>query len=260
MAGTIAVVAITGTKSSDPNRVSAAAYQPIATTAMFPAIAHLHEHAPEQVGPMLRRSFNTLLLVSVPIGVGTIVVAPSFIELLYGQAFDGAAPVLAVYGVVVMLSSQTILLGRFALATGRAKFWSSSMMIVTALSIPLDIVLVPWTDRTFDNGAIGGALAYVVTEGLLIVVGLATFGRSILGGATARRVVRCGVAAAAMLAVSWPFRDEFFMIPGAIAVLAYLAIIIGLRTLQPHEREYVARGRARLARSRRPGATKEGST
>lgn len=211
----------------------------IVATAMFPAIAQLHERSPGEVPALLGQSLNTLLLVALPIGLGTIIVAPSFVDLLYGEDFTNAAPVLTVYGVVVTLSSLTILLGRFALATGRAAFWSSVMFAMTLLTIPLDLVLVPWTDQRFNNGAIGGALAYVVTEGLLIGFGLVVIGRGALTASSAKRLVRCLIAGAAMLAASWSFRDEFFVIPGAIAVTTYAFVIVILRTLEPHEIVYL---------------------
>lgn len=222
----------------------------IVTTALFPAIADLHQRSPEDVAPMLRRAFNTLLLVSVPIGLGTIVVAPALIDLVLKPEFEPTASVLAVYGVVVLLSSQTILLGRFALATGRAKFWSALMIGATVLTVPLDIVLVPWTDRRFDNGAIGGALAYVVTEGLLIVVGVATIGAGLLTRGTLARIVRCTIAGALMLAVAWPLRDEFFVIPGVVSVLTYLVAILALRTLSAEERQHVQRAFSRIRKGR----------
>lgn len=199
---------------------------------------------------MLRRSFNTLLLAAVPIGIGTIVVAPSFVRFLYGPDFAESAPVLAVYGVVVILSSQTILLGRFALATDRVRFWSSLMVVVTVLSVPLDYVLVPWTDREFDNGAIGGALAYVVTETLLIVIGIWKVAPGLLSRVTWMRIGRCAIAGAAMLLVSWPVRDRFFVIPGLVSVIVYVVVILALRTLNDSERVLLQRARAQLPRRR----------
>jgi len=222
----------------------------IASTALFPAIAELHERSPHEVGTMLRRSFNTLLLAAVPIGIGTIVVAPSFVRFLYGPDFAESAPVLAVYGVVVILSSQTILLGRFALATDRVRFWSSLMVVVTVLSVPLDYVLVPWTDREFDNGAIGGALAYVVTETLLIVIGIWKVAPGLLSRVTWMRIGRCAIAGAAMLLVSWPVRDRFFVIPGLVSVIVYVVVILALRTLNDSERVLLQRARAQLPRRR----------
>ena len=223
----------------------------IVTTAMFPAVADLHERSPADVPPLLRRSFNTLLLVSVPIGLGTILVAPSLIDIVLTPEFAPAASVLAVYGVVVILSSQTILFGRFALATGRAKFWSMLMIGATILTIPLDIVLVPWTDRQFDNGAIGGALAYVVTEGLLIVIGALTIGSGMFTRETFARIGRCTVSGALMLAAAWPFREEFFAIPGAIGVITYAVAILVLRTLSEEESNTVKQGIARARKRRR---------
>jgi O-antigen/teichoic acid export membrane protein len=218
----------------------------IVATALFPAIAALHERAPDEVGAMLRRSFNTLLLASVPIGLGTIVVAPSVVRLLYGPGFAETAPVLAVFGVVVILSSQTILLGRFALATGKVRFWSSLMVVVTVLSVPLDIVLVPWTDREFDNGAIGGALAYVVTETLLITIGIWKVAPDLISSVTIARIARCSVAGAAMLAVSWPLRDRFFIIPGAVSLVVYVVVVVVLRTLTDQEKSMIWRVRSKL--------------
>jgi O-antigen/teichoic acid export membrane protein len=222
----------------------------IVSTALFPAIAELHERSPQEVGAMVRRSFNTLLLAAVPIGIGTIVVAPSFVRFLYGPGFAESAPVLAVYGVVVILSSQTILLGRFALATDRVRFWSMLMVVVTVLSVPLDFVLVPWTDREFDNGAIGGALAYVVTEALLIVIGMWKVAPGLLNSVTWLRIGRLAVAGAAMLAVSWPLRDRFFVIPGLVSVVVYVVVILALRTLNDSERVLLQRARAQLPRRR----------
>jgi O-antigen/teichoic acid export membrane protein len=218
----------------------------IVATAIFPKIADMHERTPEQVDSFFTRAFKALLLVSVPIGLGTVLVAPSFVELLYGPDFGGAAPVLAVFGVVVILSSQTILIGRLALATGRVRFWSTLMVIVTVLALPIDLVLVPWADEQFGNGAIGGALAYVVTELLLIAVGIWKIAPRLVTRSTMRRVARCALAGGVMLAVGWPFRDMLFVVPGAIGVVVYGLVIVVTRTLDEQEVAMARRWMTRL--------------
>lgn len=232
----------------------------IVLTAMFPAIADLHKRAPHEVPALLRRSFRTLLLVALPTGLGTIVVAPSFVDFLYGDEFEDTAAVLAVFGIVLVLSTLTILLGRFALATGNVRFWSLLMVSVTVLSVPLDLVLVPWADRRLDNAAVGGALAYVVTESILIVVGIARFGHGLLDRSTAVRVAKVGVAGAAMLAAAWPLRDLFFVVPGAVAVGVYLTVSLVIRIPDDSERQIVsstvARLRGRSGNHRHEGAGK----
>jgi O-antigen/teichoic acid export membrane protein len=215
----------------------------IVTTALFPAIAQLHERAPDEVGPMLRRSFGTLMLVAVPVGFGTVAVAKSFAPLLFGEEFRQSGPVLAVYGIVVVASSQTVLLGQFAIATGRVRFWSYLLIGATLLTIPLDLVLVPLMDRWYGNPAIAGALAYVVTEGLMAGIGIWKVGTDLLSRTTAIRTAKCLVAGGAMLAASWPWRDSFFVVPGVISVVTYVVVILLLRTLSQEEWGYVRRAR-----------------
>lgn len=218
----------------------------IVATAIFPKIADMHTRTPEEVDAFFTRAFKALLLVSVPIGLGTVLVAPSFVGLLYGPDFENAAPVLAVFGVVVILSSQTILIGRLALATDRVRFWSTLMVAVTVLALPIDLLLVPWADERFGNGAIGGALAYVVTETLLITIGIWKIAPQLVTGSTLRRVGRCVLAGGAMLAVGWPFRDMFFVVPGAIGVVVYGLVIAVTRTLDEREIAMYRRWTARL--------------
>lgn len=217
--------------------------------ALFPSIAELHERDPAAVDPMVCRTFDSLLLISVPIGIGTIVVAPSFVDFLYGDAFEEAGPVLQIFGVVLMLTCQTILLGRLAQATGRAARWALVMSAAVVLSVGLDIVLVPWADDRYDNAAIAGALAYVATEVVLLVVGVVLLAPAIMRRATFDRMLRVAAAGAVMLAVSWPLRSQFFVVPGVVAIAIYVLCTAAFGTLSADERQLVRRG-AGAARTR----------
>jgi O-antigen/teichoic acid export membrane protein len=179
----------------------------ILMTSMFPAIAEKFQHDPDEVGRMLHRTFHSLLLIAVPIGIGTIVVSKSFVRLIYGAKFAPSAQVLQIYGVVTILSCMTILLGRFALATGHVRYWTMLMVAAIAVSIPLDLVLVPWTDRRYHNGAMGGALAYVVTESLMLTAGIIKLAPRLIDRVSLARIARCVLAGGAMFVAGWPLRD-----------------------------------------------------
>ena len=69
---------------------------------MFPAIVDLHSRDPRAVPTLLQRSFDTLLLIVVPIGLATILVSESFVDLLYGPKFAETTQVLSVFGVVMI--------------------------------------------------------------------------------------------------------------------------------------------------------------
>jgi O-antigen/teichoic acid export membrane protein len=195
---------------------------------------------------MLYRALRTLVLLALPVGVGTIIISQSFVDLLYGPQFSESGPVLAVLGVVTMLGFFNILMGRFALATGHAGFWSILMLVGIVLTFPLDLVLVPWADRTFDNGAIGGALSYTVTESVMLVAGLIRFARGALDRALLTRLGRCMVGAALMLLVGWPLRTQFFLVPALAAGSVYLVVILLTRALDAFERDAVRQGLRRV--------------
>ena len=169
--------------------------------------------------------------------------SPSFIDLLYRPQYTPSAQVLTVFGVVTILTCQTILLGRFAVATDRVKFWTGVMVVAILISIPLDIVLVPWADDRYGNGAIAGALAYVVTETVILTLGVAKFAPYLVNRRTLGRVARCAVAGGASLAASWWLRDEFFLIPGTVALVVFAAMIVILRTFNDDERRMIERVR-----------------
>ena len=187
----------------------------ILMTALFPAIADLHgRRAGRGCG-----AAATVVRVA-PVDLGTDRPDDHRREpILYRPAVSTrstapSAQVLTVFGVVTILTCQTILIGRFAVATDRVKFWTGVMVVAILISIPLDIVLVPWADDRYGNGAIGGALAYVVTETVILTLGIAKIAPYLVNRRTFGRVARCAVAGGASLAASWWLRDEVLPDPG----------------------------------------------
>ena len=92
----------------------------VVTTALFPAMAEMHARQPDEVINVVRRVFGPITMMATLIGVGTIVVSSSFVRFLYGEKYAPSGEVLGVFGVVVILTSVSVLLGRLAQATNRA--------------------------------------------------------------------------------------------------------------------------------------------
>jgi O-antigen/teichoic acid export membrane protein len=225
----------------------------VVMTALFPVLARLSSQSAEAAARLLDDAFRTLILLALPVGAGTIMIASPLTVLLFGQEFAEAGPVLAVFGVVTMIMFLTILLGQFAVATGRERFFFGMLGLATVATVPLDLVLVPFTDRVFANGAIGGALAYVVTETFLLVTAVAVLAPHLVNRATAGRLVRCVVAATLMALAVWPVRSLFPLVPVAVGVVVYGTALAVMRTFDDRELE-AGRRLARRLRAARNGS------
>lgn len=208
----------------------------ILLSAIFPTMGRLHEADPAELRALITRTFAVLTVLAVPIGLGTVLVAPEFAPLLYGEDFRETGTVLAVLGPVIVLTFGTILFGGTALATGRARLWVIVMFGSALATIPLDMVLVPWANDRFDNGAIGGALAYVVTEGIQFVIGISFIAPYLISRTVAWRTLRVLAAGGAMFAVGWPLRQAPLPVPIAVCGIVYAIGVIALRVLGDDER------------------------
>lgn len=213
----------------------------ILVTTLFPVFGRLTTEDPGRLRHMISRAMASVLLVTVPIGLGAIAVGRPLARFIYGDAFDGAGQVMIVMGFVLIVTSETILVGRYVIATGRQRFWNAVMVGGIVLTIPLDLVFVPWSDDRFGNGAIGGAMSYAVTESLMLAVGIWRFGSEILAPTVVPRFVRTLAAGGVMLAVVWPLRNDALMLPIVVGGVVYPLSVWILRALGPEERRALAR-------------------
>ena len=218
----------------------------IAMSSILPVIGRLHVEDPAAMRELVRRSVATLLVAAVPIGVGLMIIGRPLAPLLYGEEFRPTGPVLVVLGPVIAMTFFTVLFGSIALATERQALWNTLMVVAIVLTIPLDVVLVPWTERAYGNGAIGGALAYVVTEGLMVVVGLWRVVPYVVDRTMGWRAARVLGAAGVMAAAAWPVHQRFVAIPIAVAVVVYGVAIVVLGVVTDDDKQIAARALARV--------------
>lgn len=218
----------------------------IVMASVFPVLGRLHQDDPSAIPPLVKRTTSSLLLVTVPIGFGMAVVAFPLTPLLYGEEFRETGAVLFVLGPVLILTAGNVLFGTVALATGRQRFWNTWMATVIVVTIPIDLILVPWADRTYSNGAIGGALAYLITESVLVIVGLTFVAPYLVDRVFVWRVARIGLCGALLFVTSWPLRDLMLLVPITVGVVVYVVSILVSRVLDENDRAQIGKGLERI--------------
>lgn len=222
----------------------------ILLSSLLPVMGRMHEEDPLGMRRLIARGFDTLVLVGVPLGFGTVIIAEPLSVLLFGESFRQTGGVLGVMGVVLVFGFLTILFGGTAMATGRKAFWNTLMIIAIVASVPLDLVLVPWMHRSWGNGAIGGALSYLITEGFLVTAGVWVIAPYLAVRHTLVRTLKIVVAGALMVAAAWPLRNVFLAVPVAVGAAVFIGAVLLLRAVSDDDREQVASLLARFRRSR----------
>lgn len=200
-------------------------------TAAFPALSRMFVSDLEPVKRLMSKSFDMLLLLAVPIGLGLLAIANPLVVLLFGTDFANSGPVLAVMGIVLILTYQNMLIGRFLISADRQNAWTIVMAIATFATIPLDILLIPWCERFFANGAIGGGLSFVITELAMVAVGLWLLPKGAIGRTNLWTAVRILIAGLGMVTVVWPFQHYFIAIPIGIGMVTYGLLVLLLRII-----------------------------
>jgi O-antigen/teichoic acid export membrane protein len=225
----------------------------IMMTSLFPRQVRQFADDPDAADHILEQGFRTLMLVAIPIGLGVAVVSDEVVRIFYGDRFSGTGPVLAVYGVVLMIMFETILLGQHAISSGRPNFWLVLMILGIVMTVPLDVLFIPWTEDRFDNGAIGGALSYVATELMMLVLALWKLAPHLISKSSAVRLLKCLAAGAALVAASWPLRQRSLPLTIPSGAIAYVAVLLATRPFDPVEKDLIRRSMSRFTARRAQG-------
>jgi len=203
-------------------------------TAVFPVISRQFISDPDGMRRTTRKSFDLSMLLSIPIGLGTLVVANQVVVLLFGPEFAPSGPILALMGLVLILTYLNVFLGQFLISMDRQNQWTVVMAVATLATLFLDLWLIPLCQRVYANGGIGGAISFIITEAGMMIAGFWLLPAGTLSRQNGWMSVRTMLAGLLMTAVIWPIRDQFIAIPVAVGALVYLALV-WLLHLVPHE-------------------------
>lgn len=201
------------------------------TLAAFPAFSRMFLSDPDPLKKLMSKSFDMLLLIGVPLGLGLLSIADPLVILLFGPEFEQSGTILAVFGIVLILTFQNILLGKFLISIDKQNIWTAVMAIATVITIFLDILLIPLCEALIGNGAVGGALAFVITESILLISALLLLPSGTLGRANVSVAARILLAGAIMLFAVWPIRAMFIGIPILVGAGVYLGLIALFRVV-----------------------------
>lgn len=225
----------------------------IASTVLFPILSRSYAAGQGQMAPIARRSFDLMILLGIPIGLGTMLIARPMILLLLGEGFAPSGEILELQGLVLFVIYLNTMLGQLIISTERTSRWNVVMIAVTVLTLPLDLFLMPWTERVLGNGGLGGVISYAITESVMLAATILLLPKNTFAWSNLRTVVLTMVAGLGMVAASWWFRDSYMILSVLVGAVSYFALVMLLRILSPEDMGLLKAGMGQVLAKLRGG-------
>lgn len=140
---------------------------------VFPVLSRKFAESGESAIIASRRSLNFTLLVAVPIGMGTMLVARPVVGLLFDMSqFSHTVENLEIFGLSMIFVCVDVVLGSVLIANDKQRQWSYCAIGAAGLNLGLNAWLIPRFQAYMGNGGCGAALATLLTEVFMLVCAL----------------------------------------------------------------------------------------
>ncbi len=199
-------------------------------TNVFPVLSRSYHESTRKFQFIQDKSIKYLLVASLPLTVGTVVVAEPMIDLLYGPGFETSVLLLQILIWSLPIQAVTAVLWRVLAARNQQSLDLRARAISIVVRLGGGYLLI---SLLASFGASISVLAGLFVNGLLLVHFVNREGARLqflqLGW-------RCALAATGMGVVTWTFADKlqlWAVVPLAVAV--YAALAVALRVFSPED-------------------------
>lgn len=205
----------------------------IVSMAWLPRLAAAFKAGPDRLRSTARYPLEIVVILSLPVSAGAILIAGPLIRTLYGEGYAASVPVFAILAAAVPLVYLNIMVNQILIATNRQLLWTKVMLGAAIVNPLLNLVLIREFQLRTHNGAIGAAISLLVTEVLVVGVGIAII-REAIEVRPLQRLLRAVVATVAMAVVVVVVRRYGLVVSVLAGVLSFglLAIILRLPTTE----------------------------
>lgn len=134
----------------------------VINTALYPSLSRQSSSDPGALGAIYGRALRYLLVMALPIAVGTWALADQIVPFLYKERYIPAIPALQVVIWVVPLMFSSEFLGYVVVVSGLERLVARSVIVSTGFNVLMNLLLVP------RYGVMAAAAMTVLTEAVLV--------------------------------------------------------------------------------------------
>jgi O-antigen/teichoic acid export membrane protein len=204
-------------------------------TPLLPVLARCADDLVLARRTLTRTAFVALVLTTPLCGI-IIATAPVIPNLLGWPApFANAVPLLMILALHIPVVAVDMVLGTALMALGRERKWLVVGILAAVFNPALNLVLIPYCERQFGNGAIGAATVTVLTELVMLAGALTLMPKDLVDRALVGSAARITLAALCLLGVTATLL--YVALPLAVAGggVVYVAALLVLGVVSPAE-------------------------
>jgi len=194
-------------------------------TAVFPVFSSLHLSSHETLKLSYQKSFKYLAILSIPVSVGTTVLAPEIVLLIYKSAFTPSIIILQILIWAIPITFLNYIFGTILPAMNRQNVLLKVTFLSMIINIALNLVLIP----TYSY--VGAAVVTVVTELFIFILCLFILSRTFSKVRLQDVFFKPVVASIIMLLFLLYFKTNLFL-EIALGALIYFVVLFAIRTFQ----------------------------
>ncbi|KKK88567.1 hypothetical protein LCGC14_2741840, partial [marine sediment metagenome] len=135
-------------------------------SALFPILSGLYKDSIDSLKKAYKISFKYLLVIALPVAVGTLLLSERFINIIYGKEFVRAIPALQILVFALIFIFVNYILMNILVAIDKQKLNAIVAGTCVFVNITLNFCLIP------HYGYLGAGTATVITEIVLFALGL----------------------------------------------------------------------------------------
>ena len=220
----------------------------IVSAVIYPALSAAVKD-PSSFNALARRAMHAVILLSLPMGLGIMLLPDKIIQFFgYPATFTNSIVLIVLMAPHIPLVGIDMMIGTVLNTRDRQRYWAFAAMAAAVLNPLINLAAIPITQNMFGNGAIGASAITTLTEVFLLVVGLILLPKGIFNRTTYAAACKCLIAGVLMGIVVWTLRDLALVATIAIGATVYSAASLALGLVSIGElqqlRSYLVRRRS----------------
>lgn len=215
------------------------------STAMLPRFSAAVREGADALRSAVKPALELVLVLSLPITVGTALLAHQFIDAIYGRQFEPSIGVLQIMVFMLPAVSFSVLANQVLIANNRQLAWTKVTIAAAIINPLLNLILIPLFQSRTGNGAIGAAISLLATEVGMAVAGLYLL-PPILDASSVSRLLRAVAATGGMALAVWMSTGMGALVAVAVGGIVFATLAIAFKLFTVEERAILRRITLRL--------------